>query len=253
MPYSITHLEAVSRLLNETSLASDYPWLLEPDAFSACLLGAIAPDARVVSGQPRESTHFYDIPYASTRAPHDLMLSAYPALQASIDYTKSAFVAGYICHLIMDIVWLDRIVMPYLYIEDVVWGNSHPHWPLYCLLLAHIEKEASATLPTSIGEQLAASHPGQWLPFLANEHLMTWRDRIAGAIQNGAIQHIARYQAELLNIDPNEVHAILSSQERLAEVANQVVPLSLIPDFHQETARQSEQTIRTYLEGNSLV
>src|SRR5690606_32339093 len=66
-PNAQTHLSSVWHLLAQPPIQAAFPWLAEDCARSAMLLGAISPDARVVSGHPRTATHSFDIPMQEPR------------------------------------------------------------------------------------------------------------------------------------------------------------------------------------------
>src|SRR5688572_7517215 len=102
MPNAHTHLAAVNDLLSDSDLLNAASWLHDPEAQAAFLLGSISPDVRVISGQKREATHFFDIPPVDNTAAQDAMLAAYPTLHAAqcLSRTQAAFVAGYITHLV---------------------------------------------------------------------------------------------------------------------------------------------------------
>ena len=80
--------------------------------FPAFLLGNIAPDVQVISGQSREATHFYRLPMRENCAPAwEQMLSDQPALKPAglRDGEQGVFISGYLCHLQADWFWVEQI------------------------------------------------------------------------------------------------------------------------------------------------
>src|SRR3989304_1310032 len=114
MPTPIQHLSIADVLLHESTLpGSIRDRLLEHRA--AFLFGNTAPDVQTISGQPREVTHFFKIPFRSPPLPHRTLFEAYPDLShpRSISPARAAFMAGYICHL-----WLDGVLVRGVYLPE---------------------------------------------------------------------------------------------------------------------------------------
>src|SRR5574341_1617964 len=149
MPNAQTHLAAVCDLLDRPAIRDEFPWLAEDSARAAFLLGAVSPDARAVSGQPREATHFFLIPFADDRPAQEVMLATYPDLSRAgkLSREQSAFIAGYITHLVMDQTWVESVVMHGLFVEGARWGTHHPQWRTYCILMTHLEYQAADRVP----------------------------------------------------------------------------------------------------------
>ena len=105
MPTPIQHLAVADQLLHDNTLPTSIRDRLL-DQRGAFLFGNTAPDVQTVSGQLREATHFFDIPLRSTEPPHVKMFELYPALEQArlIHAAQAAFIAGYICHLALDVI-----------------------------------------------------------------------------------------------------------------------------------------------------
>ena len=75
----------------------------------AYLLGATAPDVRIITRRPRAETHFFDL--GSGRAGDGVrgLLTAHPELASPVSDAQAAFVAGYITHLVADETWITTV------------------------------------------------------------------------------------------------------------------------------------------------
>src|SRR5262245_28517915 len=92
---------------------ADYPaWFL---------LGATAPDSRVISPLTRVQTHFYDLDVLEQESGAITIFSEHPGLRAAalVDARHRAFVAGYLTHLVVDEGWIEQIYRP-------VFGRESP-------------------------------------------------------------------------------------------------------------------------------
>src|SRR5205085_295704 len=134
MPTPFNHLVMARNILADPSLDSHAGELLRSQR-GAFLFGNTAPDVQVVSGQTREATHFFNIPRTDDTPGHVTMFRAYPDLAqpASVSPDRAAFLAGYVCHILLDEVWLDRIFTPY-FIQGTDWGDFRRRLMLHNVL-----------------------------------------------------------------------------------------------------------------------
>ncbi len=251
MPNAQTHIAAVCDLLARAPVQSALPWLADDAARAAFLLGAISPDVRIQSGQSRETTHFFAIPPADLRPASVAMVEAWPALHdaSSLSQPHAAFVAGYMTHLIMDQTWVEKIVMPGLFIQGIPWGTHHPNWWRYSLLMTYLEYAAAQHVPGGAVAQMQRAEPHGWLPFVADRYLVEWRDHVAERIEHGGARLISTMFARSNGIAPEALEAVVLDEGRMnAEVFN-VVSHGQLEAFQQETARRSEAAVLAYLQG----
>jgi hypothetical protein len=244
MPHAQTHLVAACEVLAQPALAESFPWLADDAAQSAFLLGAISPDARILSGLPREATHFFSIPPARDRPAQQAMLDEWPALrrEALADRRQAACVAGYLTHLVMDQTWVEQIVMPGLFIDGLDWGFGHPNWRLYTILMTYLERRAESRLPEdALG----------WLPFLDDQTLLRWRETILGIVEGGGAARVSREFARTNGLDAGEMAAIVGSEARMAEVAYPTVPRERLLAFEEEVRGRSARAVMDYLGAGS--
>ncbi len=77
------------------------------------LLGAAAPDVRIITKRPREETHFFDLQSGSTGDGMAGLFAAYPELRSPTSDAQAAFVAGYLTHLVADETWIVSMYRPH--------------------------------------------------------------------------------------------------------------------------------------------
>jgi hypothetical protein len=227
--------------------------LADDAAQPAFLLGAISPDARILSGLPREATHFFDIPPEDGRPASARLLDEWPALrcEAVADRRQAAYIAGYMTHLVMDQTWVEQVVMPGLFIDGVVWGFGHPNWRLYTILMTYLEHRAEARLPGAALDRLKRAQPERWLPFLDDQTLLRWRETIIRIVENGGAARVSREFARTNGLAADEMAAIVGSEARMAEVAYPTIPRAQLLAFEDEVRGRSAGAVMDYLGAGS--
>jgi hypothetical protein len=78
-------------------------------------LGSTTPDVRVLTRWARERTHFFDIHNFEDQSCVDAFFESNPLLAdaGSLEAATSAFVAGYLSHLVVDEMWIGSIYRPH--------------------------------------------------------------------------------------------------------------------------------------------
>ncbi len=227
-------------------------WLCDDrDVRAVFYLGAVGPDARIVSGQRREETHFFDIPVAEGAPPaQEVMLARWPELRCRYtlsDRQRIALVAGYITHLVMDQTWVEMIVMPGLFIEGTAWNTKHPNWRVYSILMTYLEYRASQRLPREVLTELRAAAPDAGLPFLTLDHLLGWRDHVVRHLETGGARQVSRLFARSNGLTSDALEKIVRSEEQMAREAYHLVPHHWLEAFEAEAANRSLRAVLSYL------
>jgi len=107
MPNLPTHIALARRAAERLQ----YPLIHNnPSAF---LLGATAPDIRIITKRPREEYHFAELDFEHVGAGMGGLFEAHPTLRKPRDKATRAFVAGYLTHLMADEVWITTMFRPY--------------------------------------------------------------------------------------------------------------------------------------------
>lgn len=102
-----------------TRIARDAAELLRSPALDAergnLYLGSTAPDIRVLTRWERARTHYFDIHNFDEQYSVQAFLDANPGLAdaGDLDSRTTAFIAGYLSHLVTDELWIGAIYRPY--------------------------------------------------------------------------------------------------------------------------------------------
>ena len=247
MPTASAHLAAVLDLLDDPALAARQR-LASDEQRGALLLGSISPDVRVVSGQAREKTHFYDIPLSRDMPASQALLRRYPTLAKAngLPPRQAAFIAGYITHLVMDEAWLEFVVMPHIFIDETDWSRHHPNFRLYSLLMTYLAEEGSKRITPELVAQLQATEPRNWLPFASDADLVEWRDRVAEHLLESGWQ-TARMFAREMKVDTDELYVAVTSKEALDRELFSAVPRDALDAFQRHTHQRCTAALNAYL------
>ena len=73
------------------------------------LLGATAPDARIITRRPRVETHFFNLESGKAGDGTCGLLTTYPELISPSSDAQAALVSGYIAHLVADETWISSM------------------------------------------------------------------------------------------------------------------------------------------------
>ncbi|MDA0262799.1 MAG: zinc dependent phospholipase C family protein [Chloroflexi bacterium] len=72
-------------------------------------LGSTAPDIRAMTRKPRELTHFAPLSVEEVGTGTRTMFQMHPELSDALTPASQAFLAGYICHLAADEIWITSV------------------------------------------------------------------------------------------------------------------------------------------------
>ncbi len=152
------------------------------DHLGAYYLGSTAPDIRAMTRWPREQTHFAPLSVEEVGTGTSTMFRMHPELQEDMSPASRAFLAGYVCHLASDEVWITSVFRPHFdtaeescltgdQVEANIWDRA---------MQLDMDRQA---LPQISGD----SHPEKWLPcsdhnvsmpFFEEGLLGEWKDRV---------------------------------------------------------------------------
>src|SRR5690606_17820064 len=109
MPSLGSHLLRAYRVAERLGLPE-----IEADR-GAFLLGATAPDIRVITRRDREETHFFSLGDLSDQDSVVRMFRENPglAMPSGLDAAPTAFEAGYLTHLVLDETFISEIYRPH--------------------------------------------------------------------------------------------------------------------------------------------
>jgi hypothetical protein len=247
MPTPVQHLVLAQRLLDEAALPGAIRDRLRAQR-GAFLFGHTAPDVQTVSGQVREATHFFVIPWAESPRPHKAMFALYPQLGAPKyrPADQAAFIAGYICHLWLDVLWVRDIYLNN-FGPKARWGASLRERHVYHnILRTWCDLNDQPQLSSTIGSALSSANPIDWLPFTADRYLIQWRDNLADQFRpNGSIRTVEVF-AKRGGVPPEKFQQVLESPDEMEQHIFAHASREKIAQFYRDGYEQMAQLIVEY-------
>jgi hypothetical protein len=212
MPTPFTHLNIAQRLLCDDTISADRRELLNRyrRAFS---LGSIAADARVDSGRPRDSSHFYTYGQRITEPPWRVMIRENPALMTPQNDAHKTFIAAYVAHLGADEYWSRVMVAPHFVERE--WADRFTRFFILHILLIYMDERDEMTLEAWQAESLKNAEPDHWLAFISDSDLRRWRDIIYDQIRPEGVSQTVQILSERVAKQPQELRAFMNSPERM--------------------------------------
>lgn len=248
MPTPFYHLSVAEDLLRRSDLSvGNLELLLEYRP--AFLLGNTAPDVQTVSGQARQTTHFFDVPILPGMRPAwERLLIAHPSLvQGCPSPEGAAFLAGYLCHLQADWLWVVEIFSP-VFGPRAGWQTFRQRLYLHNVLRAYLDQQIFEGLAPEMGVELGRVLPRDWLPFVEDDFLFVWRDFLAQQLHPGAKAQTVEVFAARQGLEPQEFYTMLSSKERLDQEIFDRLPRQVLMGYRQRLLMKSAQLIEKYLD-----
>lgn len=245
MPTPLVHLALAQEMLQRSDLPLAAGRLLRqhPGAF---MLGHTAPDVRTISGHRREASHFYTVPRSSERRAHRAMFDAHPSLRCAslLSPPRTAFVAGYIAHLLLDELWLDEIFESFVHQDR---APIRERLFLHNVLRTWVDRRAQEALTADVPRLLGGAEPCGWLPFVDDGHLRVWRDWLVEQLAPDHCMETAEVLAERMGVPPAETEAVVRSQEEMERRVFRHFPRSALRSFQEEGYVRSVALVDWYL------
>jgi hypothetical protein len=253
VPTPFYHLSLAHEISEHPALSPNLRSLLQTHK-GAFLLGNTAPDVQVLSGQNRSATHFFPVPIPPGRqVPWYRMLLEYPGFNQPADLSpaNAVFIAGYLCHLQADWIWVLDIFQP-IFGPDQTWETFTKRLYLHNVLRAYLDVKVLEVLPSDVLTQLRLTHPAQWLPFVQDKLLVQWRDFLCDQLQPGESIKTVDVFASRQGVDPGEFHSLLRSEEQMElNIFKHLTRLQL-DTYRERLVTQNVDLLEDYLNDGTL-
>jgi hypothetical protein len=253
MPTPFTHLYVAQRLLDRFEDSADT--CQERARVSAVLrrcwpafcLGSVAPDVQEQAGLSREATHFYTLPPESDADGVANLLARYPDLAGDRCHSdeQAAFVAGYLTHLQLDLLWFRKILLPH-FVAAPDLGEIEARVLLHNLTLIVLDQRHRTQLPPVMGTTLHLTQPDRWLPFVGDEHLVAWRDHLAGQLVAGATSETVAIYAQRMSIPAADLQENVNDVQWLQTNLLARVPVTTIEAQLDSSVDQCLALVESY-------
>ena len=247
MPTPIQHLATAEEILQREDLPPVARRLLAQQR-GPFLLGNTAPDVQTISGQQRSETHFYSLSDVSDHPAYETLFAVHPALARThmLSPDRVAFYAGYIAHLLLDQLWLERIFRRHFWAG---WGDRRERLFLHNVLRTWMDRQDRARLDGSVTTALYGVNPCGWLPFVRDEHLLAWRDWLVDQLGPGSAVRTAEVFAQRMGTPVADIEAMLRSPQRMKERVFVRIPPSVLVSFRDVGYEQGVEMIGQYVGG----
>jgi hypothetical protein len=248
VPTPFYHLSVAEDLLQRPDLPSGVRNFLNryrPEF----LFGNTAPDVQTISGQPRPATHFFDVPILpGSSTAWDSILASHPQLSeiGLLNESQAAFLAGYLCHLQADWMWVQGIFVP-IFGPWSTWRTLEQRLYLHNVLRAYLDRQILSGLQSQIDGELEAAHPFHWLPFVEDLHLFEWRNLLAQQLHPGAAIQTVEVFAARQGIDPKTFYHLLESEDRMDREIFSKLPREELDLYRQRLMDENVRLLIRYL------
>ena len=251
MPTPIEHLAIAERTLASPALPEAIHIQLDRNEAvrGAFFFGNIAPDVQVVSGQPRDATHFFSLPPTNSYPAYIEMLKLHPLLAqpGKLPSAHAAFLAGYLSHLLLDECWVREVFYP-VFGPQQTWGDRRERFLLHNVLRAWLDRRDFPRLRDGIGGLLRRVKPGNWLSFAPDNDLSRWRDVVADQFIPGAGIRTVEIFAHRAHVPDDEFLALLEP-DVIDERIFRRIPLAELDRFRDRVVSLTRELIIRYLSG----
>jgi hypothetical protein len=248
MPTPFYHLSIAEELLAGGALPAQARTLIERNR-PAFLLGHTAPDVAAVFGQERAATHFFEVPLLAGQPPAwEKMLSAHPSLRFAmrLPEAQAAFIAGYLCHLQADVLWVQRIYEP-VFGPAAAWDSFGRRQIIHNVLRSYMDARLPDGFARRIHLTLMQAAPYNWLPFVNDHYLTRWRDFLTGQLAPGSVIQTVEVFAERQGVPPEFYYRLIGSEALMdAEVFSRLPRLELA-DYRGGLVNENLRLLSAYL------
>ena len=226
------------------------------DHLGSYYLGSTAPDIRAMTKLPREETHFAPLSVEEVGTGTKTMFRMHPELSESMSPASQAFLAGYVCHLAADEIWITSVFRPYFdtsledrrltddQVEANIWDRA---------MQLDLDRQ---TLPHLNGENhpkelLACSDQDVSMPFFEEGLLTEWKDRVGRFMVweftwdrlKGALNRMYRDDSDV----QRTVDRFLEGMPRSLEQVYEKVPEAEVSAYQQRALAATIEQVREFV------
>lgn len=220
----------------------------------AYYLGSTAPDIRVITRMDRRVTHFFELANLTDQDSVATMFEEHPALAtpAGLDAATTAFIAGYLTHLVLDEVFIHEVYRPHF--GALSSRDADPRSNVLDRALQYEldrrdreDREAMEEIRLALA---STSPPGQ-IPFIAGEHLLEWatvsEDVASHPADFGRFRRMMTRHLETAGYGLDEINTYCDEPAVLVAEAFRIVDEERIDRFWQDAEERMHDRVRSYL------
>ena len=220
----------------------------------AFYLGSTAPDIRVITRMDRRVTHFFELDELGDQDSVSRMFEAHPGLAtpAGLDAATTAFIAGYLTHLVLDEAFINDVYRPHFgaFSErgDDPYSNVLDRALQY--ELDRRDREDRVAMG-EIREALAVTTAPTHIPFIADEHLVEWttvsEDIASHPADYGRFRRMMQRHLEGAGYGVDDINTFVEEPAVLLGEAFGIVDEERIERFWHDAEERMTDRVRSYL------
>ena len=253
MPMLAVHLSIIQEVVDALGIDELHEHL------GAALLGSTAPDRRVMTREPREETHYFDLAEGKMGDGFQGMKEALPDMTSrapAADWTLTAFLVGCASHLAADEAWIVNVYRPYFGDDKYLGGE-----PTRNILDRAVQFEAELEVRTDTDQlrewqkQVSASDsiieavPTTFIPYGI---MRGWAEYVGERVLTMAADWAAfpRFIARYLDdpgLDEEEVAKLVADPEAMIGRVYETVPREVIEGYRAVAVERSLDHAREIL------
>lgn len=220
----------------------------------AYYLGSTAPDIRVITRMDRRVTHFFELDDLTMQDSVAAMFAAHPelALPAGLDTATTAFIAGYLTHLVLDEAFICEVYRPHFGAF-----SPQPDDPRANVLDRALQYELDRRdredreAMEDIRVALGATPPPEGIPFIADAHLVEWtvvsEDVASHPPDFTRFRRMMTRHLERAGYALDEINTYCDTPSMLVAEAFRVVNEERIDRFWHDAEERMAERVRSYL------
>jgi len=248
MPSLGSHLLRAYRVAERLGLPE-----IEADR-GAFLLGSTAPDIRVLTRRDREETHFFTLSELSAQDSVERMFRENPglAMPSGLEAATTAFMAGYLTHLVLDETFIGEIYRPHFGALSEIDADPKSNVLDRALQyeLDRRDREATAEME-AIRSDLVAAAPVTGIPFIEDQYLVEWvtvsADVAAQAPDYSRFQRMMTRHLAMAGYDEPTIADACARPTELVDEAFGIVSADRIERFWRDADEAMTERVRKYL------
>ena len=247
MPNLPTHLKFALEVSNrlDSSLINSH--------LGSFLLGATAPDIRVITRVDRSAYHFVQLDFKSVGEGIDNMFKSHPFLSdvSSMDVKLQAFISGYITHLIADECWVTEVFRKY-FASKVIFPDVNEGLILDRAMQLNLDRSFWALDYDFVGRIQSEEYYNLDLGFLGSDVIVEWSNWVCGFLGRGFSWDRLRFMAQRISRgdSSNSTHEFaelfLEDVSRGLKQLFELVPKSVIQNYESNTLDLMVLNVRKY-------
>lgn len=251
MPTPFMHLDYAERMLVHPELSDPVREVFK-DNLPLFYLGSVVADINNISDVARSTTHFHSLPLTKDQFPvgAERMMLNYPQLNSAekLSIPEAVYVAGYAVHLLMDMVWLRRIIVKF-FVYNEAWEDVDRTRRFLgsTLLLAYLTDESLKVLPPNAWNVLdSAEPPPTIIPWLPLDAVIDWQAVVASQIKPGGKIQTDEIYGKRMGVTPQQFRGYLEDDQWLEEELFSRVSLKGVKEVLQSGIDDSVKFLNQY-------